>query len=329
MTFTLWFIQRLIETPDPANPGTMMLPKLIGDESFMACVLGAICQGVGLSLCFEHNGSTGGADIIALIVRKYRTSSIGSILMVLDFIVISSCYFIFHDWFRVIFGFVMLFISSMTLDYCIRRRHQSVQFMIFSRNPDAIADAIVATHHGVTVLDGEGWFTHTDRKVIVSIIRRREQTMMQRMIQQIDPYAFVSMTDASGVWGEGFDQFKVREKKPRSERHKKNKVLVCVTNNTTKIDTAQQVLGDWYDIRSLLQVGCDTRKEFYSVVLGQEPRKRVSFVKKFFGFDAFYLAKDGTVTLVQGNYGEAEYDITEHKSLEDLKTYLESKTKKR
>ena len=104
---------------------------------------------------------------------------------------------------------------------------------------------------------------------------------------------------------------------------------MCVTNNTTKIDTAQQVLGDWYDIRSLLQVGCDTRKEFYSVVLGQEPRKRVSFVKKFFGFDAFYLAKDGTVTLVQGNYGEAEYDITEHKSLEDLKTYLESKTKKR
>ena len=88
------------------------------------------------------------------------------------------------------------------------------------------------------------------------------------------------------------------------------------------------MLGDYYDIRSLLQVGCDTRKEFYSVVLGQEPRKRVSFVKKFFGFDAFYLAKDGTVTLVQGNY-QAEYNITEHKNLEELKTYLESKTKKR
>ena len=137
------------------------------------------------------------------------------------------------------------------------------------------------------------------------------------------------MTDASGVWGEGFDSFKVKEKKPRSERHKKNEVLVCVTNNTTKIDTAQQVLGDYYDIRSLLQVGCDTRKEFYSVVLGQEPRKRVSFVKKFFGFDAFYLAKDGTVTLVQGKYDQAEYDITEHKSLEDLKNYLGTKTKKR
>lgn len=325
MTFVLWFLQRLIEVPDPANPKMMMLAKLIGDESFMACVLGAIFEGVGLYICFEHNGSTGGTDIIALIVQKFRTMSLGSILMTCDVIIISSCYFVFHDWFRVIYGFVLLFISSMTLDYCIRRRHQSVQFMIFSRNPNAIADAIVSTGHGVTVLDGEGWYTHTDRKVVVSIIRQREQVVMQRMINQIDPYAFVSMTDASGVWGEGFDAIKVKDNKPRSARNKKNAVLVCVTNNTTKIDTAQQVLGDYYDVRSLLQVGCDTRKEFYSVVLGQEPRRRVSFVKKFFGFDAFYLAKDGTVTLVQGNYDQNEYDITEHKNLEELKQYLEIK----
>lgn len=336
MTFVLWLFQRLIEVPDPDHAGMMMLPKLIGDESFMACVLGAIIEGAGLALCFEHNGSTGGTDIIALIVQKYRTVSLGSILMACDIIIISSCYFIFHDWFRVIYGFVLLFISSMTLDYCIRRRHQSVQFMIFSRNPDAIADAIIQNHHGVTILDGEGWYTHTDRKVVVSIIRRRDQALMQRIIKRIDPYAFVSMTDASGVWGESFDQMKVRDTSPSAGRkaifskntHINPTTLVCVTNNTTKIDTAQQTLGDCYDVRSLLQVGCDTRKEFYSVILGQEPRKRVSFVKKFFGFDAFYLAKDGTVTLVQGNYDQAEYDITEHESLEALKKYLENKGKK-
>lgn len=336
MTFVLWLFQRLIEVPDPDHAGMMMLPKLIGDESFMACVLGAIIEGAGLALCFEHNGSTGGTDIIALIVQKYRTVSLGSILMACDIIIISSCYFIFHDWFRVIYGFVLLFISSMTLDYCIRRRHQSVQFMIFSRNPDAIADAIIQNHHGVTILDGEGWYTHTDRKVVVSIIRRRDQALMQRIIKQIDPYAFVSMTDASGVWGESFDKFKVSES-PRAGRKaifsKNTRInpttLVCVTNNTTKIDTAKQTLGEYYDVRSLLQVGCDTRKEFYSVILGQEPRKRVSFVKKFFGFDAFYLAKDGRVTLVQGNYDQAEYDITEHESLEALKIYLENNKKQK
>lgn len=329
MTFTLWLFQRIIEVPDPNHAGEMILPHLIGDESFMACVLGAILCGSGVALCFENNGSTGGTDIIAAIVNKHRNMSLGSVIMACDVVIISSCYFIFHDWFRVIYGFVMLFICSTTIDYWMRRRHQSVQFMIFSRNPDAIADAIVKTHHGVTVLDGEGWYTHTDRKVIVSVIRRRDQAMIQRMVKQIDPYAFVSMTDASGVWGEGFDQFKVSDKRPKEEKNKKNETLVCVTNNATKIDTAQQALGDWYDIRSLLQVGCDTRKEFYSVILGQEPRKRVSFVKKFFGFDAFYLAKDGNVTLVQGNYDQAEYDITEHENLEALRTYLENNKKQK
>lgn len=323
MTFILWLLQRIIEIPDPANPGEMMLPKFIGEESFMACVLGAIFCGIGVGVCFENNGSTGGTDIIAAIVNKYKTMSLGSVIMACDVVIISSCYFIFHDWFRVIYGFVMLFICATTIDYWMRRRHQSVQFMIFSRNPDAIADAIVKMHHGVTMLDGQGWYTRTDRKVIVSVVRQREQFVIQRMIKSIDPYAFVSMTDASGVWGEGFDQIKVSEKKKKEDRNKKNAVLVCVTNNNTKIDTAQQKLGDYYDIRSLLQVGCDTRKEFYSVILGQDPRKRVSFVKKFFGFDAFYLAKDGTVTLVQGNYDQAEYDITQHSDLDALQQYLE------
>ena len=328
MTFVLWAMQRIIEVPNPNNPDTYILPQLIGEESFMACVLGAILCGTGVALCFANNGSTGGTDIIAAIVNKYRNMSLGTVIMACDVVIISSCYFIFHDWFRVIYGFVMLFICSATIDYWMRRRHQSVQFMIFSRNPDAIADAIINTHHGVTILDGEGWYTHTDRKVIVSVIRSREQAMIQRMVKQIDPYAFVSMTEASGVWGEGFDKMKVSEKKRKEDKNKKNAILVCVTNNTTKIDTAQQALGEYYDIRSLLQVGCDTRKEFYSVILGQEPRKRVSFVKKFFGFDAFYLAKDGSVTLVQGDYDQAEYEFTQHASLEAMKSYLDGKKKK-
>ena len=325
MTFMLWFLQRVIEVPDPAQPGAMMLPKLIGEEAFMACVLGAIMSGTGVALCFENNGSTGGTDIIAAIVNKYKNMSIGSVIMACDVVIISSCYFIFHDWYRVIYGFVMLFVCSTTIDYWMRRRHQSVQFMIFSRNASAIADAIVKTHHGATVIEGIGWFTHTNRKVVVTVIRRREQYTIQRMIKDIDPYAFVSMTDASGVWGEGFDVMKVSEKKKDS---KKQRVLVCATNNTTKIDTAQTALGDKYDIRSLLEIGCDTRQEFYSVVLGQEPRKRVSFLKRFFGFDAFYVAKDGTVTLVEGNYDDTEYHITEYANLEEMKKYLDTQKKR-
>jgi len=324
MTFVLWLLQRLIEVPDPSAAGKMMLPQLIGNESFMACVLGAILCGTGLAICFQNNGSTGGTDIIAAIVNKHRPMSLGSVIMACDVVIISSCYFIFHDWYRVIYGFVMLIICSMTLDYWMRQRQQSVQFMIFSRNAEAIADAIVGTHHGVTMIDGEGWFTHSDRKVVLTIIRKREQATVQRMIKKIDPFAFVSKTDASEVWGEGFDIMKVNDKKKKERR-----IIVCVTNNATKMDTARQELGASYDVRSLLQVGCDTRKEFYSVILGQEPRKRIAFVKKFFGFDAFYLDKDGSVTLVEGNYDQAEYHFSEYACMNDMKTYLDNNGKEK
>jgi hypothetical protein len=295
----------------------MILPKVIGDEVFMACVLAGIAEGLGLAFCFENNGSTGGTDIIALIINKYRQMTLGTVIMACDIIIISSCYFIFHDWYRVIYGFVMLIICSMTLDYAIRRRHQSVQFMIFSRNPEAIADAIVRTGHGVTILDGIGWFTKTNRKVVVSIMRLRDQISMLRMLKVIDPYAFVSMTDASGVWGEGFDAMKV------GDRQKKRRILVCATNNMIKIDDARAALGDSYDVRSLLEVGCDTRQDFYSVILGQPPVKRCSFVKKFFGFDCFYLERSGRVTLVQGDYEQAEYDVREFDDIAAMKKYLD------
>ena len=282
MTFFLWLLQRLLEVPDPDNPGHMILPKLMGPEAhFMACVLGAIAEGVGLTFCFENNGSTGGTDIIAAIVNKYRNMSLGTVIMVCDIIVISSCYFVFHDWFRVIYGYVMLVLCSVTLDYCMDRRHQSVQFLIFSRNPAPIANAINQTHHGVTLLEGEGWYTHTERKVIVSIIRKREQAMMLRMIKNIDPYAFVSMSNASGVWGEGFDKIKVTEDK----KQKKKRILVFASNSQHKLAEVRAIMGDQYEIRSLADIGCHIDiPERASTIQGNALLK-ARFVKRYFGFD--------------------------------------------
>lgn len=281
MTFTLWLMQRLLEVPDAANDGAYILPRLIGDESFMACMLGAIIEGIGLALCFENNGSTGGTDIIAAIVNKYRQVSLGSVIMACDVVIISSCYFVFHDWARVIYGFVMLFTCSITLDYCIRRQHQSVQFMIFSRNPDAIASAIVSLGHGVTMLNGEGWYTRTSRKVVVSVIRRREQSIVQRMVKSIDPYAFISLTDANSVYGLGFDALKVSE----SKENKGKRVLVFASNSTHKLAEARAIFGERYDIRSLADIGCyiDIPEKANSPEGNAMLKAR--FVKRYYGFD--------------------------------------------
>ena len=327
MTFVLWLLQRIVEVPDPDNAGQMMLPKLIGEEAhFMACVLGAIICGIGLTFCFENNGSTGGTDIIAAIVNKYKQMSLGTVIMACDVVIISSCYFIFHDWFRVIYGFVMLFICSLTLDYCIRRQHQSVQFMIFSRNYQKLANAINESGHGVTILDGEGWYTKSERKVIISIVRKRDANTIFRMIKLVDPFAFVSMSEAQGVYGESFDKMKVSDAK--GENRLKRTIIVRAIDDRALVDEAQAVLGDDYDVRSLLDVGCDVTKPFNAQILTENALRRASFVKKYYGFDAFAIdPEDGHIVYVQGDYDAPEYDIHHFNSLEEMKQFLSGKKK--
>ena len=164
LTFLLWIFQVLvnnyIQTPDMSADGK---PLLLGSgQDFMACIIGAAMCGVGLGITFNYNGSTGGTDIIAAIVNKYKDVSLGRMIMICDVFIIGSCYFVFHDWRRVIFGFVTLFIIGVVLDWIINSARQSVQFFIFSKKYDEIADRIIKdTDRGVTVLNGTGWYSKT------------------------------------------------------------------------------------------------------------------------------------------------------------------------
>ena len=144
LTFLLWLFQLLVnnyvEVPDMTADGK---PLLLGPgQDFMACIIGAAMCGVGLGIVFNYNGSTGGTDIIAAIVNKYKDVTLGRMIMICDVFIISSCYFIFHDWRRVIFGFVTLFIIGVVLDWIINSARQSVQFFIFSKKYDEIADRL-------------------------------------------------------------------------------------------------------------------------------------------------------------------------------------------
>jgi len=175
----------------------------------MACIIGAAMCGVGLGITFNYNGSTGGTDIIAAIVNKYKDVSLGRMIMICDVVIISSCYFIFHDWRRVIFGFVTLFIIGVVLDWIINSARQSVQFLIFSKKYDEIADHIIKdTNRGVTVLDGTGWYSKGNVKVLVVLAKKRQSLDIFRMVKRIDPNAFISQSSVIGVYGEGFDKLK-------------------------------------------------------------------------------------------------------------------------
>ncbi|MBR1415168.1 MAG: YitT family protein [Prevotella sp.] len=195
--------------------------KILGEgQNFMSLILGCTMTGSSLGIVFLNNGSTGGTDIIAASVNKYRDVSLGTVLTFLDLIIIGSCLLIpqFGDMmqraYMVVFGLCTMVIENFMLDFIMNRQRQSVQFMIFSKKWQEIANAIgTKLEHGVTILDGHGWYTGHEQKVLCILAKKNESTIIFRIIKSIDPQAFVSQSAVIGVFGEGFDQIKVKTKK--------------------------------------------------------------------------------------------------------------------
>jgi len=188
---------------------TIIKEPLVPNETFMNCILGGIICGVGIGLVFNFKGSTGGTDIIALIINKYRNISLGKSLLICDVIIISSSFLVFHNIDKIVFGFVVMGVSSYTVDMVLNGARQSVQFFIFSDKYEEIADAIIAqARRGCTLLDGTGWYSHTQVKVIVVMAKKNESTTIFRIVKSIDPNAFISQSSVIGVYGKGFDPIK-------------------------------------------------------------------------------------------------------------------------
>ena len=219
LTFLLEVAQDIVVMPD----GTFY--KLLGDgNDFMSLVIGCMLTGTALAIVFLNNGSTGGTDIVAAVVNKYHNISLGKVLILVDLCIINSCVFI--DTFgsfdvraqKVVFGLCTMFIECTMLDFVMNWQRQSVQFMIFSKHHNEIAEAIAkTTDHSLTILDGHGWYSGKEMKVICLLAKKNESPIIFRLIKTIDPTAFVSQSSVIGVYGEGFDQIKVRVKKKKEK----------------------------------------------------------------------------------------------------------------
>ncbi|MGC9150214.1 MAG: YitT family protein [Microbacter sp.] len=191
-----------------------IMPKGVfidANETFMACVVGGILSGVGIGMVFMANGSSGGTDIIVKMLHKYRNVTLGRAMVYCDVLIISSSYLIFGSIEKVVYGLVTMAIYSITVDTMINGVRQSVQFFIISKEYEAIADRInTEIHRGVTILNGEGWYTHEQVKVLMVIARKNQSLNIFRLIKAIDPDAFVSQGSVIGVYGQGFDAFKLK-----------------------------------------------------------------------------------------------------------------------
>jgi len=182
---------------------------LLHDQPFMSIIIGAFLCGAGLGLVFSANGSTGGTDIVAAVINKYKNISIGRASLFCDFFIIGSSFFLFHDVEKIVFGFVEMFVGNYVLDMVLNGNRQSVQFLIFSQKYDEIADRIIhELHRGCTILDGVGGYSRKPVKVVVLLAKKSESVTIFRLVKQIDHQAFISQSIVRGVYGEGFEQIR-------------------------------------------------------------------------------------------------------------------------
>ena len=175
-------------------------------DPFMSSIMAGLILGIGMGLAFTNNGSSGGTDIIAKIINKYRTVTLGRALLFTDVMIICSSGFLPGAGIdRVIYGLITMTITSVTLDMYINGIRQSVQFFIFSPKYSEIADAITQkAHRGVTILNGQGWYSKEETKVVTVVTRKNESIQIFRIINEIDPNAFISQSSVIGVYGKGF-----------------------------------------------------------------------------------------------------------------------------
>ena len=190
---------------------------LLHDQPFMASIIGAVFCGSGVGLGLASNGSTGGTDIIAAIVNKYRDISLGRVILICDVIIITSSYLVLNDWEKVIYGYVVLYVTAFCIDQMVNSRRSSVQFFIISNMYKEIGERINREpHRGCTVIDAQGFYSGHDVKMLFVLAKRRQSEQIFRIINDVDPHAFVSQSAVIGVYGEGFDRFKVSSsKKPK------------------------------------------------------------------------------------------------------------------
>ncbi len=195
-------------------------PPLL-EETAMSIVLGGILCGLGIGTIYIHNGTSGGSDIIAAMITKVSNVSVGRILMIVDMTIVALTFFLPFEGTmeeriqsslpRIIYGWVTIFIYSYITDMLINSNRQATQFVIFSSKWAQIASSInTDAHRGVTVVDGTGWYTKNEVKILLVWCRKIEAVTICRIIKSIDNEAFIAQSHANGVYGKGFDTMKVK-----------------------------------------------------------------------------------------------------------------------
>ncbi len=180
------------------------------EERLLIPVVAGVFEAVGLGLVLRYGGSTGGTDIIAVMVNKYWPVSLSTVFLVSDVVICALLLFLPEKTFSdMCYGLTEVVIFSMVVDLVVGGKRTSYQLLVFSDRYEQIADHIIYNmDRGVTLLKAQGWYTKSDKNVLLILINQAQMPEISRVIKEIDPRAFMSISPTRNVYGEGFEEIK-------------------------------------------------------------------------------------------------------------------------
>ncbi len=186
----------------------IVLPEPLTQDPLLASLYGGVLTGVGIGLTFRFNGTTGGTDIAARLLKKYTSLSVGRALLFIDMAIIILAGLVFRQPDLSLYALITVFVTSKAIDLILEGEDYARAAFIITKDPaDIVQNIFAVLGRGVTTIEGRGAYTGPDRQVLLCVVSRAEQSRLREIVEATDPKAFVIITSASEVLGEGFMEF--------------------------------------------------------------------------------------------------------------------------
>jgi uncharacterized membrane-anchored protein YitT (DUF2179 family) len=182
---------------------------LVEGDALLSSIFGGLFIGAGLGLIFKSRATSGGTDIVAMMISKYTKMPVGRLLIIVDSLIVLVGLAAFQDWKIPLYSLIVIFIAGKVLDTILEGiDYDKVLFIISDKTEEIREKLIVDLNRGGTLLKGEGMYNRNDRSIVFTVVNRRETVMLQDYIHQIDPNAFVTVLNANEILGNGFRSLK-------------------------------------------------------------------------------------------------------------------------
>ncbi|HPT09065.1 MAG TPA: YitT family protein [Bacteroidales bacterium] len=184
---------------------------LVEGDALLSSIFGGVMAGVGLGLIFRSRATSGGSDIIAMIIAKYTRLPLGMLMIYVDSAIVLVGLVVFQDWKIPLYSWIVIYITGKVIDVVLEGVSYDKSLFIISERHEEIREKIINNlGRGGTLIEGKGMYNMAEKKIIFTVVSRRELSILEEYIHEVDPKAFLTVLDATEILGEGFKS--LREK---------------------------------------------------------------------------------------------------------------------